>query len=143
MDKARARELTEQARVARLATRTKDDRIDLVPMTFAFDDDRLVTIVDHKPKTTMRLQRLDNITTNPEVAIVIDEYDDTDWSALWWVRLRGLAQVIEDGDLHRRAVAALVEKYPQYRERVPTGPVISIEIIRWQWWSGAGAVEPG
>lgn len=142
MDKARARELTEQARVARLATRTKDDRIDLVPMTFAFDDDRMVTIVDHKPKTTMRLQRLDNIDANPEVAIVIDEYDDTDWSQLWWVRLRGLAQVIEEGDLHRRAVEALVAKYAQYRQQVPTGPVVSIEIIRWQWWSSAGAADP-
>jgi len=135
MDKGRARELAAEARVARLATRTKDDRIDLVPMTFAFDDDRMVTIVDHKPKTTMRLQRLDNIDANPEVAIVIDEYDDADWSQLWWVRLRGLAQVIEEGDLHERAVAALVAKYPQYRERVPNGPVVSIEIIRWQWWS--------
>lgn len=142
MDKAQAREHTEQARVARLATRTKDDRIDLVPMTFAFDDDRMVTIVDHKPKTTMRLQRLDNIDANPEVAIVVDHYDDVDWSVLWWVRLRGLAQVIEEGDLHRRAADALVAKYPQYREQVPTGPVVSIEIIRWQWWSSTSVVDP-
>ena len=41
---------------------TRAGAIDLVPITFAFvDDDTIVTAVDHKPKRTTRLQRLDNI----------------------------------------------------------------------------------
>jgi len=134
----RANELVAQARVARLATRTPTGRIDLVPITFAMVDERLVTAVDHKPKTTTQLKRLDNIRANPEVSVLVDEYDDRDWSALWWVRLRGLAMVLGSGDIREQAIKGLVEKYPQYQEVAPAGPVIAIELIRWQWWSAEG-----
>lgn len=139
--------------MARLATQTATGRIDLVPMTFALEGDRLVTAVDHKPKTTTALKRLENIRVNAEVSVLVDQYDDADWDRLWWVRLRGLASVVEPVDdvgstarggvgdpgreLHERAIAALVAKYPQYRDRPPTGPVILIELVRWQWWSAA------
>jgi len=134
----RANELVAQARVARLATRTPTGRIDLVPITFAMVDERLVTAVDHKPKTTTQLKRLDNIRANPEVSVLVDEYDDRDWSTLWWVRLRGLAMVLGSGDIREQAINGLVEKYPQYQEVAPSGPVIAIELIRWQWWSAEG-----
>jgi len=42
-------DLLEHARVATLATIRADGRVDLVPVTFAFDDDLIVTAVDHKP----------------------------------------------------------------------------------------------
>jgi PPOX class probable F420-dependent enzyme len=142
VDRPRAAALATAARVARLATRTPTGQSDLVPITFALDGDRLVTAVDHKPKTTTRLKRLDNIRTNPEVDILIDHYDDETWDELWWVRLRGVAQVVEDGPLFADAVTALVAKYPQYREVTPAGPVIFIEILRWQWWSADTAVAP-
>jgi PPOX class probable F420-dependent enzyme len=131
----RAAELVGAARVARLATRTPTGRIDLVPITFALVDGRLVTAVDHKPKTTTQLKRLDNIRANPEVSVLVDEYDDRDWGALWWVRLRGLAQVVEDGPLRDAAIEGLVAKYPQYQAVAPAGAVIAIEQVRWQWWS--------
>lgn len=140
VDRDRARALAADARVARLATQTRTGRIDLVPMTFAIDDDRLVTAIDHKPKTTTALKRLENIRASPEVSVIIDEYDDTDWDQLWWVRLRGVARIIEPGapdtqPLHRAAIASLVAKYPQYVEQPPGGPVILVELVRWQWWS--------
>src|SRR5205823_4279080 len=73
------------ARVARLATHNARGGIDLVPCAFAFvDDDTIVTAVDHKPKRTVRLQRLENIRKNSGVTVLIDHYDD-DWSTLWWV----------------------------------------------------------
>jgi len=34
-----------------------------------------------------------------------------------------------------------VAKYPQYQTVTPTGPVIVIEVIRWQWWSGEGIAD--
>ena len=69
--------------------RTTRGLIDLVPITFAVvDDDSIVTAVDHKPKRTTRLQRLENIRKNPSVTVLVDHYDD-DWSTLWWVRARG------------------------------------------------------
>ena len=104
-------------------------------MTFTIVDDVLYTAVDHKPKTTTELKRLENVRNNPEVSVLIDEYDDSDWSSLWWVRLRGLAQVIDEGPVYQRAIDALVGKYSQYESVRPDGPVIVVELIRWQWWS--------
>jgi PPOX class probable F420-dependent enzyme len=137
VDHDRARALVEQARVARLGTLSRTGRVDLVPITFALANDVLYTAVDHKPKTTTHLKRLENVTANPEVGILVDEYDDADWTTLWWVRLRGLATVIEQGDRYRDALDALVAKYPQYRDRRPDGPAIAVEVIRWQWWSAS------
>ena len=139
MDHSTARARVGASRVARLATQTKTGRIDLVPITFALVDDLLVTAVDHKPKTTTHLKRLENISANPEVSVLIDEYRDDSWDALWWVRLRGLASVVDDGPAFDQALAALVGKYDQYQERAPDGPAIVIEVIRWQWWAAADA----
>jgi PPOX class probable F420-dependent enzyme len=135
MDRDRARALAEGARVARLGTLSKTGRVDLVPMTFAIVDDVLYTAVDHKPKTTTELKRLENVRNDPEVSVLIDEYDDDNWAALWWVRLRGLAQVVEGGAVYDKAIDALVDKYEQYRVIRPNGPAIVVELIRWQWWA--------
>ena len=78
----------EDARVARLATVSRDGRPHVVPICFVLDGDTLHTAVDEKPKRTRSLQRLRNIEANPNVEVLIDGYDE-DWSRLWWVRLRG------------------------------------------------------
>ncbi len=122
----------EAEQVARLATVGTDGRPHVVPICFALEGDRLYTAVDDKPKRTRRLQRLANIEANPAVEVVIDHYED-DWSRLWWVRLRGTARIAED----RHAVALLVAKYPQYRERPPAGPVIAVTIEERTEWTAS------
>ena len=121
--------------VARLATVGASGEIDLVPITFAFlDDTTIVTAVDHKPKRTPRLQRLENIRMNPSVTLLVDHYDD-DWSKLWWARLRGLAFVVSHGPRFDGAIAQLVAKYPQhYASQPPQGPVIAIDITEVRTW---------
>jgi PPOX class probable F420-dependent enzyme len=117
------------ARVARLATVDPRGRPHVVPISFALDGDTLYTAVDEKPKRTRELQRLRNIQANPQVEVLIDHYEE-DWSGLWWVRLRGTARIVDD----RRAMELLAAKYPQYRERIPAGPVIAVSIeerIEW------------
>jgi PPOX class probable F420-dependent enzyme len=123
--------------VARLGTLSKTGRVDLVPMTFALVGDVMYTAVDHKPKRTTELKRLENVRATPEVSVLVDEYDDSDWTALWWVRLRGLARVVEDGADYHAGIDALVAKYEQYRSVRPEGPAMMIELIRWQWWSAS------
>jgi hypothetical protein len=67
--------------------------------------------------------------------VVIDEYDE-DWSRLRWVRLDGTAEVLEHGAERDRAVAALEEKYPQYRSLSLEGcPVIRMTVERRTEWS--------
>jgi PPOX class probable F420-dependent enzyme len=120
------------ARVARLASVDPGGRPHVVPICFAIDGDTLYTAVDEKPKRTRRLRRLENIEANPHVEILIDHYDE-DWSRLWWVRLRGSARIVED----QRAVELLAEKYPQYREQPPAGPVIVVTIEERSEWTSS------
>ena len=54
----------------------------------------IYTAVDHKPKTTRRLQRLINIEQNPSVALLAEDYDE-DWERLWWVRAEGVAVIVD------------------------------------------------
>lgn len=129
----------EDARVARLATVRPEGHVDVVPIVFAFSDGRIVSAVDHKPKRTQHLQRLDNVAAHPEVTLLVDHYDDTDWSALWWVRVRGLATVLTLGARYDAAIDALVERYPQYARERPGGAVLSIDPVEWVGWS-AGTV---
>jgi PPOX class probable F420-dependent enzyme len=140
MDEQAARAAVAAARVARLATVSAVGAVDLVPITFALvtsaGRDRLVTAVDHKPKSTTRLQRLADVRAHPEVSVLVDQYDD-DWSRLWWVRLRGVATLVESGAEHTEAIDALRARYAPYRDRRPTGPAILVDLTRWQWWSAS------
>jgi PPOX class probable F420-dependent enzyme len=139
-----ARSLVEAARVARLATTNTGLGIDVVPITFALlradqgsagqrAGDRLVSIVDQKPKSTTRLRRLDNIRSHPEVTVLVDHYED-DWNRLWWVRMRGTASVVVEGDEFDEARQALTGRYPQYVEAPPPGPVVSVAVVDWSGW---------
>jgi PPOX class probable F420-dependent enzyme len=131
---AQARGRFEQAPVARLATVSEDGQPHLVPIVFAVVGDVIVTAVDHKPKTTVRLRRLANIVANPRVTLLVDEYAD-DWSQLWWARADGIARTTDEpGDGLR---TALITRYPQYDECPPGGPYILIDVDRWSGWSAA------
>jgi len=139
VDPDEARALVASARVARLATVNPGLGVDVVPITFALlDGDRLVSIVDQKPKSTTRLRRLTNIRAHPEVTVLVDHYED-DWERLWWVRVRGPATVVSDGQDFDEALAALTDRYPQYVEAPPPGPVVSVAVEDWTGWRA----EPG
>lgn len=129
------RERFAAARVARLATVSADGQPHLVPVVFALVGQRIYTAVDGKPKRTNALRRLANIAANPRVAVLVDRYDE-DWRALWWVRADGVARVVADPEAGY-GIEALVARYPQYRDQPPPGPVISIDISRWIYWSAS------
>jgi PPOX class probable F420-dependent enzyme len=122
------------ARVGRLATVGRDGRPHLVPICFALDGDVLYSAVDEKPKRSQLLKRLENIRSHPQVAVIVDHYEE-DWSRLWWVRLDGKAEVLESGDEREHALALLWSKYEQYRAQPPTGLVIAVRVERWTEWS--------
>jgi PPOX class probable F420-dependent enzyme len=133
-----ARERFAAERVARLATVGQDGAPRLVPITFAVAGDTVVHAVDHKPKRTTALRRLADVAAEPRVALLADAYDDAEWSRLWWVRADGRGRVLEPGDEGaRRAVALLAERYAQYRERPPAGPVVVVDVERWSGWAAS------
>jgi PPOX class probable F420-dependent enzyme len=99
-------------------------------------DDTLYTALDAKPKRSRDLRRLRNIEGNPEVAVLVDEYHD-DWSRLWWCRLDGRARVVSDGERFEIGLQRLAEKYRQYRDDPPAGPVIVVDVTAVSGWSAA------
>jgi PPOX class probable F420-dependent enzyme len=138
MDASESRRRFAEARVARLATRGEGTPR-LVPIVFAIAGDDIVTAVDHKPKSTRDLRRLSDIADDPRVALLVDHYDDADWSRLWWVRADGIATVHDGDATAHRAIDHLVYRYSQYRTRRPAGPVIAVSVSRWSGW----AADPG
>ena len=131
-----ARELFAGATVARLATADASGRPHLVPITFAVSGDRVYSVVDAKPKRTINLRRLRNVRQNPAVSLLVDHYDDADWSALWWVRADGTARVLEpELDEAQHAIELLRRRYPGQHA---VGPVLAVDVHRWSGWTAGG-----
>jgi PPOX class probable F420-dependent enzyme len=127
-------EALQRARVARLGTVGADGAVRLVPICFAIVEGWIVSAVDHKPKRTRQLRRLDDLRAARSATVLVDHYED-DWSALWWVRIRGRASVHDHGDdVAETALTALAEKYAQYRQRPPAGAVYRIALDEVRSW---------
>ena len=122
------------ARVARLATTDRDGRPHLVPIVFAVEGDTLYSAVDRKPKRSTKLRRIENARARPDVTVLVDHYDE-DWGRLWWIRLRGRARVLDEGEEREHALTLLQEKYPQYRVEPPDGPVLAVDVTEVRDWA--------
>ena len=131
-------------RVARLSTAGADGAPHVVPVVFARLDDVIYVAIDEKPKTTLQLRRLRNITENPRAALLLDVYDE-DWSRLRWLLLRGAASVLNGGPdaepsvqaERRRALVALRRRYPQYASMaLEDRPMIRLQVERVTAWRG-------
>jgi PPOX class probable F420-dependent enzyme len=136
MESGEARRRLAGSRIGHLATVGDDGRPHIVPFVFAIEGDTLYFAVDAKPKRTTNLKRLQNIAANPAVAILADHYED-DWSKIWWVRVDGTARVVIEPSETQLAIDMLANRYEQYRQARPSGPVVAIQIDRMTGWSGA------
>jgi PPOX class probable F420-dependent enzyme len=133
MDSALMRRRVKDARVARLATVRSGGQPHVVPCCFVLEGDAVYSAVDAKPKSTLVLQRLVNVQANPAASLLVDYYDE-DWSTLWWVRLDGVAHVLDAGATREHALDLLAAKYEQYRRRRPPGAVLALDITGWKAW---------
>jgi PPOX class probable F420-dependent enzyme len=106
---------------------------------FALAGDTLYTAVDAKPKRSRSLRRMENARARPDVAVLVDRYDE-DWRVLWWIRLRGRARVLDEGEEASRALRLLTEKYDQYRDSAPGPPVLAIDVDEWRAWSAGDSL---
>ena len=122
--------------VVRLGTADGQGRPHLVVVTFAVEDDTIYTAVDQKPKSSTDLKRLRNVSENPMVTMLADHYSD-DWEELWWVRADGRAAILADQRQMAAPLRLLADRYWQYRQARPTGPVLAVTVERWSGWTGA------
>jgi PPOX class probable F420-dependent enzyme len=104
------------ARVARLATLDDQGSPHLIPICFALNANVFYSAIDRKPKRVApkQLARLKNIKKTPQVALLVDRYEE-DWTLLWYVLVRGEAELVSSPAERKRALRSLRAKYPQYR----------------------------
>ena len=127
-----------QARVVRLATQDAEGCPHIVPICYAYDGRCFYTALDLKPKQMPpeRLARVRHIQGNPNVALLIDEYGE-DWGRLWYILVRGRAEILSEGEKHDEALRLLREKYPQYASgallprQAPVIQIVPTQIIAW------------
>ena len=130
-------------RVGHLATADASGKPSVVPVVYTTvvlgDEPAVVIAIDDKPKGDPRaLRRVRNILERPEVALVVDDYQE-DWQGLAWVLGRGLAGLVEPGGPgHAEALAALRLKYQQYAAmRLEELPIILIRDLSTRSWRGS------
>jgi PPOX class probable F420-dependent enzyme len=134
-----ARRFLEAHRVGHLATAGADGAPHVVPVCYAVGESAIWFVADAKPKRRppRALKRLSNLAENPRAALVVDDWDE-DWRRLAWVLVRGPACVVTDAAEHAAAVAALRDRYPQYRsmplDDAETHPVVRIDPVRVAMW---------
>jgi PPOX class probable F420-dependent enzyme len=115
------RTIIDKARIARLATADSEEcKPHLVPVVFIFDGNNFYIPLDEKAKRSKpeNLKRVKNIHANPNVALLIDEYNE-DWKKIWFIMIQGNASLINNIEykqnrLIQRIHRLLYEKYPQY-----------------------------
>lgn len=125
-------------RVAHLATAGADAVPHAVPLCFWFDGTNFYFVIDEKPKrqTGFKLKRMRNIAANPQVALLIDHYEE-DWRQLAYILVNGSARVVEDQEEYMLALRHLRDKYPQYRNMALTREnnlIVRIEPVKVHIW---------
>jgi PPOX class probable F420-dependent enzyme len=121
------------ARVGRLGTVTPSGLPHVVPCCFVLDGNTVYSAIDDKPKSTFDLARLENLRSSGVASLLVDHYEE-DWANLWWVRIDGRGRVADSGDDRERALGLLAAKYEQYRQHIPAGPVVVIDVTTWRAW---------
>jgi PPOX class probable F420-dependent enzyme len=114
---AAVRARLQAARIARLGTVDAEGSPHLVPVCFVYHGSVFYSAIDRKPKRVApeKLARLEHIRGTPQVALLIDYYDE-DWTLLWYILVRGRARLLPRSARAERAQAIrkLRAKYPQY-----------------------------
>ena len=110
-----------KAKVARLATVDSECKPHLIPVVFVYDNDYYFIPIDQKSKRSKpeNLKRVKNIQQNPNVALLIDEYNE-DWRKLYFIMIQGKASIVGGKEseqvLLEKAHKMLSGKYVQYQE---------------------------
>ena len=109
----------------------------MIPICFVWDGSVFYSAIDHKPKRVVptQLARIKNIKETPDVALLVDHYDE-DWTRLWYVLVRGEAELVSSPVERKRAIQRLRAKYPQYNERMldddaPVLRITPLQVVAW------------
>ena len=125
-----------EARVGHLASTTRNGKPLVVPICFVYRGTAIYSAIDQKPKRRkpLALRRVLNIVENPNVCLLVDDYDE-DWRKLKYVIVQGTATLLNRGREHSAALLLLRMKYRQYRYmKLENRPIIKIKPVRTIAW---------
>ncbi len=108
---------------------------DVVPCMYVVDGDLVAIPIDTvKDKASTRLERERNLEADPRAALLVEHWNPTNWSALWWVRAQ--LRHVTNPEASRIEVLeqALASRIDQYRER-PFARLLVLEIVDLIGWS--------
>ena len=123
-----------------LCTMHPDRGPDPQPVVYAVsDDDHVGVPIDSvKPKSSTRLRREDNLDADPRAALLVEHWDEADWSRLWWVR----AQLRHVADPPQSVIDDLADRLshavPQYSGK-PFHRVLVCRVVAVTGWADAEA----
>jgi PPOX class probable F420-dependent enzyme len=125
-------------RIGHLATADAEGAPHNVPLCYWFNGTHFYFAIDEKPKRgrALALRRMRNIAANPNVALVVDHYEEH-WGNLAYVLIHGHAAVVDDREEYVLALRSLRDKYPQYRAMalsIENNPVVRIDPMRVHVW---------
>jgi len=88
--------LIKRTKVARLATVDQKSHPYVVPVVFVFHENSFFIPLDKKTKNVnpKNLKRVKNIEKNPNITLLIDEYQNN-WKKLFFLMIHGRARVID------------------------------------------------
>ena len=114
-----------------------------IPVVFVIDNDCYFIPIHQKTKRSKpeKLKRVKNIQQNPNVALLIDEYNE-DWTRLYFIIIQGKASIIGGKELEQqnellllKAHRLLSRKYFQY-QKIGIGEyvimIIPQKVITWK-----------
>ena len=120
-----------------LATTNATGAADLVPVCYAIVGEWIAIPVDSvKPKRSTALGRIRNLERDPRATLLVEHWDATDWTRLWWVRA-ALVRRTAAGDVANQLVEALRGRYRQYAG-VRFDAILTFRIERIGGWAAAG-----
>ncbi len=132
--------LIKRAKVARLATVDQKSHPYVVPVVFVFHQNSFFIPLDEKVKTVnaRKLKRVKNIEKNPNVTLLIDEYQN-DWKKLFFLMIHGKATVIDGKNtkLMDKIHKLLISKYPQYKKIGIGNSCIKINPTKVTFWNNS------
>lgn len=108
------------------------------PVVYAVSDDGYVGVpIDRvKPKTSSRLQREANLAADPRGSLLIEHWDDDDWSRLWWVKADLVHVADPPSALTDELADRLARTVPQYADK-PFHRVLVCRIVRVTGWAAS------
>ena len=132
-----ARELLDASRVARMGFVDDDGAPRVLPVTFTVAGETIFSAVDQKRKRVAgeRLARVQWLRSRPRAALTVDHYDE-DWSRLAWVQALGSVRILRADD-SPEGLDALRDRYRQYADESPAGPLLALTPERLLWWQAS------